>query len=183
MYQKVLENYHLASTFNIIQQDQTNIFAGCTKDARLEIRASIIDLVLATDFSRHLEVLGQFNSRRAAGGMSVDKRDDRLLWMKMALKCADISHTAKSTDIHLKWTEYITEEFFKQGDKERESGTTISPFMDRSKPEVPKSQCGFISFLVLPLYKAFAEEFSDADICVKHLEENLAHWKQKEEQR
>ena len=178
-----MENYHLASAFNIIQQDSTNIFSGCTKDAKLELRATIIDLVLATDFSRHLEVLGQFNSRRAAGGMSVDKRDDRLLWLKMALKCADISHTAKSTEMHLKWTANITEEFFRQGDKEKEVNLAISPFMDRSKPEVPKSQCGFINFLVLPLYKAFAEEFSDVTVCVKSLEDNLAYWKSKEEQK
>ncbi len=49
-------------------QEENDIFSGCSKEVFKEIRATIIELVLATDFSRHLEVLGQFKSRKAAGG-------------------------------------------------------------------------------------------------------------------
>ena len=37
-----------------------------------------------------------------------------MLLLKIALKCADISHTAKSSEMHFKWTERITREFHKQ---------------------------------------------------------------------
>lgn len=38
------------------------------------------------------------------------------------LKCADLGHSAKSLDLHVKWTEAIQEEFFAQGDLEKERG-------------------------------------------------------------
>lgn len=71
----------------------------------------------------------------------------------MALKCADISHTAKPPSLHLEWTRRVTEEFCKQGDKEKALHLPVSPAMDREKTDLVKSQFGFISFLVLPLYQ------------------------------
>ena len=97
----------------------------------------------------------------------------------MALKCADISHTAKSSEIHLEWTNRVTEEFYHQGDIERERNLPLSPFMDRKTGDLPKSQIGFISFLVLPLYKAWCEEFQDSQPCLNSLTTNLEAWKQK----
>ena len=38
---------------------------------------------------------------------------------QMALKSADISHAAKSLDLHVQWSERIQEEFFVQGDEEK----------------------------------------------------------------
>lgn len=111
---QVLENYHLACTFKMLKEEDNNIFANCSKEIRNEVRATVVDMVLATDFGRHLELMGQFKSKVAAGGISREQRDDRILYMKMALKCADISHTSKARDLHLKWTDRITEEFFLQ---------------------------------------------------------------------
>ena len=48
----------------------------CSLDTHLlcrykQVRAIMIDMVLATDFSKHLELLGQFKSRRAAGSTNL----------------------------------------------------------------------------------------------------------------
>ena len=42
------------------------------------------------------------------------------------------------------------EEFFKQGDIERERGLEFSPLCDRHNTMVPQSQIGFIDFIVQP---------------------------------
>ena len=75
--------------------------------------------------------------------------------MKMALKCADIGHSAKRLVLHEKWTARITEEFYRQGDEERRQGLPISPFMDRRKANLSASQLGFMDWIVLPLYTAW----------------------------
>jgi len=134
-------------------------------------------MVLATDFGKHLEVLGQFKSRRAAGEFKSEQKTDRVLLLKMALKCADISHTSKSSELHKEWTTRVTEEFFRQGDKEKSLGIPISAFMERGNTNVPKSQCGFINYLVVPLFEAFVEEFPEAKVCMDQLKSNLIHWK------
>lgn len=57
------------------------------------------------------------------GGIDWSSEMDRMLVMKMIIKMADINTPTKSFDLHRKWTERITEEFYQQvreGGKERE---------------------------------------------------------------
>eukprot|EP01097_Dermamoeba_algensis_P005358 TRINITY_DN3408_c0_g1_i1.p1 TRINITY_DN3408_c0_g1~~TRINITY_DN3408_c0_g1_i1.p1 ORF type:complete len:821 (-),score=168.38 TRINITY_DN3408_c0_g1_i1:216-2678(-) len=169
----VLENHHLAASFLLLKEEDCNIFEHLSLGQYKEIRETMIDMVLATDFSQHFDILGQYKSRSAVGGVKQDRR----LLLKMALKCADISHTSKSLDIHQQWTSRITEEFFRQGDEEKKKSLSISPFMDRETTNVAQSQISFLSFLVLPLYQAWVENFPSAEIAHTHLQSNLNYWK------
>ncbi|XP_055847989.1 dual specificity calcium/calmodulin-dependent 3',5'-cyclic nucleotide phosphodiesterase 1B-like [Episyrphus balteatus] len=45
------------------------------------------------------------------------------------------------------------EEFFKQGDRERELNIPISPLCDRYDTLIPESQINFIDFIVEPTFK------------------------------
>lgn len=119
----------------------------------------------------------------------------------MGLKCADIGHTSKSQELHLEWTRRVTNEFFNQvkkkkkfdtqfkvmnppqslqGDREKSLNLPVSAFMDRNNQDIPKSQCGFISYLVTPLYAAWTQEFPSTQLCAEQLEKNLKYWKEEE---
>ena len=110
----VLENYHIASAYFILQKEECNIFSNCTDEVFKEVRQTVINAVLATDFGKHFDILGQFKSKLASGGLDYEKVEDRRLVIQLALKCADISHTTKSLETHRKWSEAITEEFYSQ---------------------------------------------------------------------
>ena len=64
----------------------------------------------------------------------------------MALKVADLGHTASTERVHLQWTKRLEAEFYAQGDQERERGMQVSPLMDRhqqgSQAGISKSQVG-----------------------------------------
>merc|ERR1711916_420878 len=113
-------------------------------------------------------------SKVASGGLDWEKNEDRRLVLQLALKCADISHTSKSLETHTKWTESITEEFYTQGDKERENKMPLSPYMDRKTGNLPKSQLGFIGFLAQPLYEAWCSVFEGATPALEGIQKNLA---------
>lgn len=49
------------------------------------------------------------------------------------------------------------EEFFQQGDLERERNLTISFLCDRTTTHIPKAQSGFFEFCALPLFKAWSK--------------------------
>ena len=53
--------------------------------------------------------------------------------VQMVLKCADIGHLAASVATHKRWAYQLEEEFFRQGDQERDVGLPVSPLMDRSQ--------------------------------------------------
>ena len=81
------------------------------------------------------------------------ERKNQLLWvhiysvdktrvMCLLLHSADVSHPTKTWDLHKEWTARCMEEFFNQGDREKEMGLDVSPLCDRNTTQVPQSQIG-----------------------------------------
>lgn len=57
--------------------------------------------------------------------------EHRSKFMCLLVHLADISHPGKPWATHYQWTKRITEEFFRQGDWEKELGLSQSPLCDR----------------------------------------------------
>ncbi|VEL32427.1 unnamed protein product [Protopolystoma xenopodis] len=64
----------------------------------------------------------------------------------LALKCADISNPCRKWEVYVSWVALVTEEFFRQGDREREYNLPIAPTMDRYATTKPKIQIGKFLF-------------------------------------
>ncbi|GIL94723.1 hypothetical protein Vretimale_939 [Volvox reticuliferus] len=103
---------------------------------------------------------------------------ERLLSLQMALKAADIGHLGEELEVHKRWLGVLEEEFFRQGDRERELGLSISPLFDRAKQGVSKSQVGFYDFVALPLVHALSSAFPGAHQLMIDLVCNYNHWRQ-----
>lgn len=175
----VLENYHISAAYEVLLQPSCNMIESLAESDRRYIRRVMIEMILATDMSSHFEILGQFKSKLASNQFDfANNPDDKILLLKIVLKAADIGHTAKAADIHIAWTMRIQEEFYAQGDLERENGLAISPFMDRLTSSIPKSQIGFLSFVVIPLFEVFNHD-NDFPRLLEQLRENLALWEER----
>lgn len=98
--------------------------------------------------------------------------------------CTATGHATKSFETHFAWSKLVAEEFFKQGDTERQFGLPISPLCDRHNSRFERSQIGFLEFVVLPLYSAAREvlALADFDPVLSRIHHNLATWKQRAEQ-
>ncbi|MCJ8732479.1 hypothetical protein PDJAM_G00211810 [Pangasius djambal] len=57
-----LENHHCAVAFEILEKTESNIFRNLTTDQYKRIREGIIKCILATDMSRHTEILNKFKA-------------------------------------------------------------------------------------------------------------------------
>ncbi|GLI61128.1 hypothetical protein VaNZ11_003403 [Volvox africanus] len=84
---------------------------------------------------------------------------ERVLSLQMVIKAADLGHLGEGLDVHKRWLSSLEEEFFRQGDRERQLGIPISPLFDRSKQGVSKSQVGFYEFVALPMVHALCSAF------------------------
>lgn len=142
----VLENHHISAAFRVLKDDDCNILQNLSRDEYRELRTLIIDMVLATDMSFHFQQLKNMKNLLTLAEPQVDKSKA----LSLVLHCCDISHPAKRWDIHHKWTMLLLEEFFRQGDLERELGLPFSPLCDRNNTLVAESQIGFIEFIVEP---------------------------------
>lgn len=54
--------------------------------------------------------------------------------------CADLSNPTKPLSLYRRWVDLLMEEFFLQGDKEKEQNLDISPMCDRHNATIEKSQ-------------------------------------------
>lgn len=161
--ESILENHHLAVAFKLLQYPDCDIFQHFTEHSRKRIRINVINMVLATDMSKHMSLLAglktMVEARKVSGtGVLVfDEANDRLQVLKCLLHCADLANPTKHLDIYNGWIERVINEFHNQGDIERSLGLEISPMCDRNNASIEKSQVGFIDFVVQPLWEAWAE--------------------------
>lgn len=68
--------------------------------------------------------------------------------LSFLLHCCDISFPAKSWEVQHRWATSLFEEYWLQGDKEKELGLPVSPLYDRNTVLIEASQIGncFITF-------------------------------------
>ncbi|XP_048768883.2 cGMP-inhibited 3',5'-cyclic phosphodiesterase 3A-like isoform X3 [Ostrea edulis] len=155
----VLENHHAAQAWSLFMKEPVlyNFLCGLEAAEFKRFRFLVIENILATDLKRHFEILAEFNAKvndEDAVGLDWTSETDRLLMMQMVIKLADINGPAKRHELHVHWTERISEEFYEQGDEEARLGMPISPYMDRRIPQLSKLQETFINHLVGPLCNA-----------------------------
>ncbi|XP_028328535.1 calcium/calmodulin-dependent 3',5'-cyclic nucleotide phosphodiesterase 1A isoform X3 [Gouania willdenowi] len=149
----VLESHHVSAAYRLLQEDdEMNILYNLSKDDWRELRALVVEMVLATDMSCHFQqVKAMKNFLQQPEGIDKPKA------LSLLLHTADISHPAKSWDLHHRWTTSLLEEFFRQGDKEAELGLPFSPLCDRKSTMVAQSQIGFIDFIVVPTFTVLTD--------------------------
>uniref|UniRef100_A0A8C1KFG4 Phosphodiesterase n=1 Tax=Cyprinus carpio TaxID=7962 RepID=A0A8C1KFG4_CYPCA len=177
--ESVLENHHLAVGFKLLHEENCDIFQNLTKRQRQSLRKLVIDMVLATDMSKHMSLLADLKTMvetkkvTSSGVLMLDHYNDRIQVLRNMVHCADLSNPTKPLAVYRQWTERIMEEFFRQGDKERERGMEISPMCDKHTASVEKSQVGFIDYIVHPLWETWGDlVHPDAQEILDTLEDN-----------
>ncbi|XP_019327736.1 PREDICTED: cAMP-specific 3',5'-cyclic phosphodiesterase 4D [Aptenodytes forsteri] len=175
----VLENHHLAVGFKLLQEENCDIFQNLSKKQRQSLRKMAIDMVLATDMSKHMNLLADLKTMvetkkvTSLGVLLLDNYSDRIQVLQNMVHCADLSNPTKPLELYRQWTDRIMVEFFRQGDWEREKGMEISPMCDKHTASVEKSQVGFIDFIAHPLWETWADlVHPDAQEILDTLEDN-----------
>ena len=80
----VLENHHLAVTFKLLQNPACDIFSSLSHKQRMSVRKMMIDMVLATDMSKHMKLLADLKTmvetKKVAGSgvLLLDDYNDRI---------------------------------------------------------------------------------------------------------
>ncbi|XP_071942588.1 cGMP-inhibited 3',5'-cyclic phosphodiesterase 3A-like [Antedon mediterranea] len=155
----VLESHHAAASWKLLlSKSEFNFLSSLDPAEFKRFRFLVVEYILATDLKRHFDFLVEFNAKVNdidAPGINWASENDRMLACQMCIKLADICGPTKTKDLHINWTNRITEEFYDQGDDERKMGLPVSPYMDRHNAQLPKLQEGFINHLVAPLCNSY----------------------------
>ncbi|XP_078119612.1 3',5'-cyclic-AMP phosphodiesterase 4C isoform X2 [Sander vitreus] len=175
----VLENHHLAVGFKLLQEDNCDMFQNLSKKQRQSLRKMVIDMVLATDMYKHMNLLADLKTMvetkkvTSLGVLLLDNYSDRIQVLQNMVHCADLSNPTKPLELYRQWTDRIMVEFFTQGDRERDKGMEVSPMCDKHNASIEKNQVGFIDYIVHPLWETWADlVHPDAQEILDTLEDN-----------
>lgn len=101
--------------------------------------------------------------------------------IEFCVHAADVSTNTRAFDVAVDWTMLLFEEFFNQGDIEKDKGFPVSFLCDRETTNIGQGQPGFINFILAPLFAQVSAIMPE----VKQLEvnalENAERWKTYEE--
>ncbi|KAM4528138.1 high affinity cAMP-specific and IBMX-insensitive 3',5'-cyclic phosphodiesterase 8B isoform 1-T2 [Odontesthes bonariensis] len=193
----VLESHHAALAFQLTVRDsKSNIFKNIDRNQFRTLRQAIIDMVLATEMTRHFEHVSKFvnsiNKPMAAieetstssvnsdceGQANIrNSPENRLLIKRMLIKCADVANPCRPLELCIEWAGRISEEYFAQTDEEKRQGLpVVMPVFDRNTCSVPKSQISFIDYFITDMFDAW-DAFACLPGLMEHLSENYKYWK------
>ena len=175
----VLENMHISETFNLINSDTNcNILENLDNSEYKIFRKQMISCVLNTDMANHSNSLNFM--KKILKEDYAKTEDDNQNYMNLLIHSADISNPTKKFDIYFKWAKLVVEEFYYQGDKEKELGLKCS--CDRNKVSLYKSQLGFIDFIITPFYGEFVKVFQKLNYLFNNVENNRKKIKEMEDE-
>ncbi|XP_069622183.1 high affinity cAMP-specific and IBMX-insensitive 3',5'-cyclic phosphodiesterase 8A isoform X3 [Ranitomeya imitator] len=195
----VLESHHAALAFQLTtRDDKCNIFKNMERNEYRTLRQAIIDMVLATEMTKHFEHVNKFvNSinkplaslEENGGSISEDDSvkniltspENRILIKRMLIKCADISNPCRALEQCIEWAGRISEEYFAQTDEEKRQGLpVVMPVFDRNTCSIPKSQISFVDYFITDMFDAW-DAFADLPNLMQHLDSNFKYWKSLDE--
>ncbi|XP_051028297.1 high affinity cAMP-specific and IBMX-insensitive 3',5'-cyclic phosphodiesterase 8B isoform X6 [Acomys russatus] len=187
----VLESHHTALAFQLTVKDtKCNIFKNIDRNHYRTLRQAIIDMVLATEMTKHFEHVNKFvnsiNKPLAAENEGGDCEcnhtgknfpENQILIKRMMIKCADVANPCRPLDLCIEWAGRISEEYFAQTDEEKRQGLpVVMPVFDRSTCSIPKSQISFIDYFITDMFDAW-DAFAHLPALMQHLADNYKHWK------
>ncbi len=195
--QSVLENFHVSEAFQIIHtQPDCNIFSELSREEYKVIRKRIIDCVLATDMTLHNKEYSYMKLKCEACGIVEGKNTQKIFenldnigifstqqeFLNTLIHTADISNPTKSLHIYDKWVNLVMDEFWQQGDREKEMSLPISFLCDRVTTKVPASQLGFMDGIVYPLVQIVVGFLPGMNFMIENINKNKAHFKRLKEE-
>ncbi|XP_040113428.1 high affinity cAMP-specific and IBMX-insensitive 3',5'-cyclic phosphodiesterase 8A isoform X2 [Oryx dammah] len=191
----VLEHHHAALAFQLTTgDDKCNIFKNMERNDYQTLRQGIIDMVLATEMTKHFEHVNKFvniinkplvaleedeetDTDQEAINTMLRTPENRTLIKRMLIKCADVSNPCRPLEQCIEWAARISEEYFSQTDEEKHRDLpVVMPVFDRNTCSIPKSQISFIDYFITDMFDAW-DAFVDLPELMQHLDNNFKYWK------
>ena len=140
----------------------------------------MISQILATDMAFHGEICSKIKTKIKTrqsqerfiflSGNDKMKFDEQQSLLNYLIHLADLGHNCKRFDISFSWVKLLCEEFWDQGDKEKNLHLKCS--CDREKVSIYQSQLGFINYIELPFFSLFEQLFPKLKFYSEQLSKN-----------
>ena len=183
----ILENFHASLLFRTLRKSENNIFEKMSNIDYKIIRKRMISEILATDMANHGKVVSVIKSKivvnenneyklNLLSGNEQTKSEEQQYLLDFIIHLADLAHNTKLFNISLRWVSLLSEEFWRQGDLEKQKNLPVSFLCDREKVNIPQSQKGFINGFIIPTFEILVSVFPSLKFTLDNANHNLKEW-------
>eukprot|EP00931_Biecheleriopsis_adriatica_P048556 TRINITY_DN28063_c0_g1_i1.p1 TRINITY_DN28063_c0_g1~~TRINITY_DN28063_c0_g1_i1.p1 ORF type:complete len:813 (+),score=168.30 TRINITY_DN28063_c0_g1_i1:185-2623(+) len=189
-----LENMHASKLFEICKDKRANIFGKMSRELQKKAREVAVAAILHTDNANHFAMIkditqiyemqeGVCDAMATEDGIILPNycelvlEPNKLLFLELFLHFSDVSNALKPWAICYVWAMRVLDEFFAQGDEEKELGLPVGMLNDRAVVNRPGSQHGFINFLVAPLVGPTVDLFPCLTEMHVQMAVNISEWR------
>ena len=183
----ILENFHASLLFRTLRKSENNIFEKMSNIDYKIIRKRMISEILATDMANHGKVVSVIKSKivvnennenklNLLSGNEQTKSEEQQYLLDFIIHLADLGHNTKLFNISLRWVSLLSEEFWRQGDLEKQKNLPVSFLCDREKVNIPQSQKGFINGFIIPTFEILVSVFPSLKFTLDNANHNLKEW-------
>jgi len=170
-----LELHHADKSLNLLIREYPEVLQNLSEENRNEFIHFVIQIILATDMSKHNHFLLTFSDISKTYDPS--NVDHRLILCQISMKSADLSNTVRPFNEASIMAKKLRNEWFLQGDSEKDLGFEITKGFDRYKCDsLAQSQIGFYRFVALPLMEKTHLDFVSCPKCISEFNHNLKKW-------
>lgn len=178
----VMEMHHCSLSIRLLNLSENNVLEGIENQTeKCHFFEFFIKIILATDMDRHFAYIKEFEEIQS----NFDKRNERhrLLLAQIVMKAGNVSNTTRTFEVASEMAHQLNDEYFKQGDIEKQLGIEVTQNCDRAKaPHISTSQVNFYSFIASPLLTALGNFIPALADVSEQLEKNKKQWEQQKEQ-
>lgn len=168
----VLENFHCSKTFQILENNDCNIYSKFSKEDFTLLRKKMIGEILSTDLAYHFKFVSDYKEYKKSRDIKLEQYQ-----LNYITHIADLFHNYRKFEISLSWVELLSNEFWNQGDKEKQLGLPVSFLCDREDINIPKSQIDFLTTFSLPSIDELIEVNIKFELMKNNAVNNLNIWK------
>ncbi|CAD5116850.1 DgyrCDS5694 [Dimorphilus gyrociliatus] len=178
----VMERHHFEHCIMILSTKGTDILSNLTSEKYEKVIKLLEHAILATDLAVYFKQRPEFFSLVDSSTINWESDKDKELVRAMMMTACDVSAITKPWNIQKKVASLIANEFFEQGDKEKELKITPIDMMNRDKKDMfPSLQVSFIDGVCMPVYEAFSKFNNKLAPLLKGCEANRQEWKKRKD--
>jgi hypothetical protein len=114
--------------------------------------------------SKHFTILTELKTKLGNNFPNKESFEDRNLIVSVSLKIANQFKVVRERNNFFKWMENMFEEFYKQGEIEKQLELPISKFMDKETTNKEKAYANYLTVVSRPLFVTYMILVNDAEV-------------------
>lgn len=179
--QPIMETFHCSSTIKVLAQPNCNLVASLDNEQLSAFWSMLIECILATDMTQHQKLIDEAEAKIEPNG-SFDAKSpaNKLLLMKLLVKCAADACVARVLDFKGTWASSLVEAAVPRFDSKSEERMAAIASQDTDKA-VAQRQIEYMKDTAVPLFTILGRMVPSLQPIGEQVQFNLAMWKRYEE--